>query len=297
MSKWWCKLHRIMGTKLFMSTSFHLQTDGLTERTNRSIEQILRATIKSDQLDWVKKCPMIEFAINSSISSATGLVPFEINNGYMPVVMKEVRDNDRTPPGVRSFAQNAVKNMTLAHDALIETRVFQKTYADKKRRKEPEIKEDEFVYLSTKNITMPKDRASKLVPKYIGPYRVVKAIPEILNYVLELPAELTKRRIHPRFHVSLLRLHYPNDDALFLNRERAEPYDFSAPDDAEWFVDEIVGHRWKGRNVEFLVKWNMGDSTWEPLGNCNELTALYQYLMLMNIKEWKELMKRVMKMS
>ena len=187
--------------------------------------------------------------------------------------------------------------MTLAHDALIETRVFQKTYANKKRREEPEIKEDKFVYLSTKNITMPKDRASKLVPKYIGLYRVVKAIPEISNYVLELPAELTKRRIHPRFHVSLLRPHYPNDDALFPNRERAEPYNFGTPDDAEWFVDEIVGHRWKGRNVEFLVKWNMGDSTWEPLGNCNELAALDQYLMLMNIKEWKELTKRVTKMS
>jgi hypothetical protein len=187
--------------------------------------------------------------------------------------------------------------MTLAHDALIEVRVFQKAHANKKWHKEPEIKEDDLVYLSTKNITMPKDRANKLVAKYIGPYRVTRAIPENSNYVLELPAELTRRRIHLRFHVSLLRLHYPNDDVLFLNRERAEPYDFSAPDDAEWFVDEIVRHRWKGRNIEFLVKWNMGDSTCEPLGNCNELVALDQYLMLMDIKEWQELPKRVTKTS
>jgi hypothetical protein len=100
MSKWWCELHRIMGTKLLMSTLFHPQTDGLMERTNRSIGQILRATIKLDQLDWVEKCSMIEFAINSSISGATGLALFEINNGYMPIVIKEVKDNEQTPLGI-----------------------------------------------------------------------------------------------------------------------------------------------------------------------------------------------------
>jgi hypothetical protein len=49
--------------------------------------------------------------------------------------------------------------------------------------------------------------------------------------------------------------------------------------------------------VEFLVKWNLGDSTWEPLGNCSELAALDNYLMLMDVKDWKELPKRMMKMS
>jgi transposase InsO family protein len=92
-SKWWRELHRIIGTRLLMSTLFHPQTDGLTERTNRSIGQILRATIKPDQLDWVEKCPLIEFAINSSISGATGLALFEINNGYMPIIMKIVKDD------------------------------------------------------------------------------------------------------------------------------------------------------------------------------------------------------------
>jgi transposase InsO family protein len=99
-SKWWRELHRIMGTKLLMSTSFHPQMDGIMERANRSIEQIFRAIIDPDQRDWVKKSPLIEFTINSSINSAMGLAPFEINNGYMPVMMKEVKDNERTPPGV-----------------------------------------------------------------------------------------------------------------------------------------------------------------------------------------------------
>jgi hypothetical protein len=139
--------------------------------------------------------------------------------------------------------------------------VFQKHQADKRRREEPDIKVNDFIYLSTKNLAMPKGRASKLVPKFVGPYKVTKAMPSTSNYILELPEELAKRRIHTKFHVNLLRPHQPNDDVLFLNRKKAEPYYFGAPDGAEWYVDEIVGHKWKDRNVEFLVKWSLGDST------------------------------------
>jgi hypothetical protein len=196
-----------MGMRLLMSTSFHSQMDGTTERANRSIGQIFRAMIGPDQLDWVEKSPLIEFAINSSISSTMGLALFEINGRYMPVMMKEVKDNERTPLGIRSFVQTTIRNIALADDTLIEAWVFQKAHTDKRWHNEPEIKEDDLVYLSMKNISMPKGRASKLVPKYIGPYRVMKAIPSTSNYELELPMELIHRRIHPRFHMSLLRPH------------------------------------------------------------------------------------------
>jgi len=81
--KWWHELHRIMGTKLLMSTSFHPQMDGATERANRSIGQMFWALIKPDQRNWVEKSPLIEFMINASIGNATGLTPFEINYRYM----------------------------------------------------------------------------------------------------------------------------------------------------------------------------------------------------------------------
>jgi len=50
-------------------------------------------------------------------------------------------------------------------------------------------------------------------------------------------------------------------DALFPSRRKVQPYDFSTPDETEWYVNKIIGHHWKGRNIEFLVKWNLGDST------------------------------------
>ena len=65
-----------------------------------------------------------------------------------------------------------------------------------------------------------------------------------------------------------------SNDALFPDRVHAEPYDFRAPDDSEWFVDEILGHRWKGKWLELQVHWSLGDTTWKPLTACKDLAAL-----------------------
>jgi len=93
---------------------------------------MFRALIKPDQRNWVEKSPLIEFVINVSIGNATGLAPFEINYGYMPAIMKEMRVTEKTPQGVKTFARNALKNMTLVHDMLIKDRIFQQRYANKK---------------------------------------------------------------------------------------------------------------------------------------------------------------------
>ena len=66
-----------------MSTTFHPQMDGATERANRSIAQILRTVVSNDQKDWSNKHLMVEFAINSSVNATTGYAPFELNHRYM----------------------------------------------------------------------------------------------------------------------------------------------------------------------------------------------------------------------
>jgi hypothetical protein len=255
--------------------------DGITERANRSITQILRVFVSSNQKDWVRFLALVEFAINSMINRASGMAPFEINYGFMPCMMHELPVTKRIPPGVRTFAMNALCNMAVVYDSIIAERVFQRHHVNKHRHGEPDIRQGELVYLSTKNLALSKGRASKLVPRYVGPYKVLCAYPESSNYDLELPNELKCRRLHQRFHVSLLRPHEPNDDALFPNRHYPDAYDFGAPDDTEWFVEKITAHRWKGRDIEFEVKWSLSDTTWEPLVNCNELAAIDAYLALL----------------
>ena len=66
-----------------MSTVFHPQMDGAIEQANRSIAQILRTVVSNDQKDWLSKCLMVEFGINSSVNTTMGYTPFELNRGYV----------------------------------------------------------------------------------------------------------------------------------------------------------------------------------------------------------------------
>ena len=94
------------------------------------------------------------------------------------------------------------------------------------------------------------------------------------------------------FHVALLRPHHPNDDALFPNRTLADEYDVGAPEDAEWLVDDIIGHQWKSKKLFLQVRWNLGDTTWEPVGTCQELEALDRYLALKAVTDWQQLPRK-----
>ena len=78
-STFWQTLHSLIGTEIRMSSSFHPQTDGSTERANRTIGQMLRMCISPDHRNWVNKLPAIEFAINSARSESTGYTPFLLN--------------------------------------------------------------------------------------------------------------------------------------------------------------------------------------------------------------------------
>ena len=115
------------------------------------------------------------------------------------------------------ISNTALQNIADAHDAIIEARTFQTERTNKRRGKEPEITAGHLVYLSTKNLNLPKNRARKLCPKFIGPYKVMTANPETSNYTLELPVALQERQIVPTFHVGLLRPYYQSSNAEFPN--------------------------------------------------------------------------------
>jgi len=190
------------------------------------------------------------------------------------------------------FTEAALQNLTDAHDAIIEAHVFQTSRKNAHRKNEPEIVEGMLVYLSTKNLNLPKGKARKLCPKFVGPWKVTKAWPKTSTYELELSTALRERHIHPKFHVSLLRPYNASNDALFPNQMQPEPYNFGALDNQEWFVDEILGHHWDGRDLNLEVRWSLGDTTWEPLANCKDLAALNRYLELQGVKRPAQLARR-----
>src|ERR1700722_5340814 len=279
-----------------MSTAFHPQMDGATKRANRSVGQILRSVIQPNQSDWVDKIAIVEFAINSNISSSTGFAPFELNYGYLPTLIGGITTTENAKPGVCKFINQVINNLEEAHDAIIESRVRQTLQANRCRRADAPYNVGEQVYLSTDNLNLPKNRSRKLMPKYIGPYKITQSYPNESRYTLDLPPESKARRIHLSFHVSRLHTFNMNDDNLFPRREARAYYDFSKAEDNEWLVDEIIAHQWKGTKVSFLVQWNLGDTTWEPYSECKDLMALDRYLELLGIegKDWHNLPRKAL---
>ena len=230
---------------------------------------------------------MTEFAINSSVSDSTGFAPFELTYGAMPHIFQTAVS---TPfLRVKSFTKKALTNIAIAHDSIIANRTFQTHYANRYQSAEESLKEGDLVYLSTKNLNLPKHQARKLMPTFIGPYPIVRANPETSNYTLKLLLKLKIQNVHPTFHISLLKPHVPNDDNQFPSRDVQVYYDFGYGDEAEQEVDEILAHQWDSRALRLLVKWSSGDSTWEPLKSCDKLLALDEYLSIRGVTKPSQL--------
>ena len=173
-----------------------------------------------------------------------------------------------------------------AHNSVIGARIKQTRNANRKRQEVP-FNEGDFVYLSTKNITFAKGLARKFIPKYIGPYKIIRDFGN-QSFRLELPMHLRKRGIHDVFHASLLRIHVPNDDRLFPGRMDTQLGDGPNTED-EWAVDRIRSHAGIGEGSVFEILWKSGDVTWMPFYQIRHLQALETYLELMGVENASKL--------
>jgi hypothetical protein len=118
-STFWEHLHQLLGTQLRMSSAYHPQTDGATERVNRTVTQMLRQCINNKQTDWVSKLPAIEFAINSARSESTGYASFFLNSGRMPRPMIWDSAPKTEYPSIWNFALQKKLALMSAHDSIL----------------------------------------------------------------------------------------------------------------------------------------------------------------------------------
>jgi hypothetical protein len=284
-SIFWSRLHKLIGSKLRMSSAYHPQTDGATERANRTVTQMIRQCIHPNQKDWVTKLPAIEFAINSARSASTGYAPFFLNFGRMPRSMIWNDAASTEFPAIRDFAMQKKLALMAAHDSILAARVKQTRDANKKRQNLP-FQTGDLAYLSSKNISFPKGLARKLIPKYLGPYKIIQDFGNS-SFKLELPYHLKKRGVHDVFHASLLRIHVPNDDRLFPGRMDTQVVGDTWDD--EWAVDHIKSHSGSKTDATFEIQWKSGDVTWLPYYQITHLQALTDYLGLLGVKQISKL--------
>ena len=128
------------------------------------------------------KIPMVEFAINSSISKSTRYVPtLQGILDQVPITLK---------PGVREFANQVHRYLMEAHDSVIAAQVRQTFHANKQRWEEPLYNPGDRVWLLAENLMMLKGHVWKLMPKFTRPFVVQQADQDHSNYMLELPPEM-----------------------------------------------------------------------------------------------------------
>ncbi|SDA08541.1 BZ3501_MvSof-1269-A2-R1_C30g00070 [Microbotryum saponariae] len=266
-SQFWRALQAKVGTVLRMSTAAHPETDGSSENRIKMVTQTLRIMVSSNHEAWASRLVEAEFALNSSVAVSTSLSAFEATYGYLPRRWPTDSWSVSDVPRAEAFARiRQLRNLDVT-DAIIGARLDQTHQANKHRRPDdPAFRTGSYVYLSTKNLAVPEGMKSKLLPRYIGPFRIRAAIPATSSYDLELPPAMS--RVHSRFHARLLRPYVENDAERFPGRDPAVLFveDVADAADNSAIPERIVRDRRNARgNRSFLVRW-IGrkdiDDTW-----------------------------------
>jgi hypothetical protein len=305
-SNFWRSLWSRLGTSLRLSSARSQSTDGQTERMIAVVEEILRTAINYSQDNWVEQLPAVEFAINNSESSATGMAPLFLEtgrHGLLPIdvcnagIMNTSECHELAAPvttrnckrkktgadsdtKVKQFAGRAATHLDRvraahqrARDALARARTRVLSTHDHKRR-DVKLTVGQKVWLSAAGITMPVDRdrpCAKLCPVYYGPYIIEEQISPV-SYRLKLPVQ---SKIHDVFHVMRLK------SASEVEFQGRKPKKLPAHEDETYDVHKILSDRTKYGKKEFLVRWtgySMHDSSWTRESDLSCDQKLKEYL-------------------
>jgi hypothetical protein len=273
----WRTLWKCLGTQLTMSTAFHPQTDGQTERANRTLEEMLRPYVDFHQTDWDDHLVAAELAFNSSKHASTGFTPFYLNHGHevmVPLDLALEAARIAPQPDAAARIQRLHRDLELAQRHLLIAQQRQAKHADRHRR-EVTFRVGDEVLLSTAHLKLlgNGDRTAKFTYKYIGPFKI-KRVVNNNAYELELPPQL---QIHPVLNVSRLKA-YHDGRVEFPLRTRVDtrpPPATTSSDGDEYEVESILAKRGSGARAQYLVRWRgwpTWEATWERFKNLEGAT-------------------------
>ncbi|GJY84723.1 putative reverse transcriptase domain-containing protein, partial [Tanacetum coccineum] len=197
---------KALGTDVSMSTAYHPETDGQSERTIQTLEDMLRACVIDFGKGWVKHLPLAEFSYNNSYHASIKAAPYEALYGRKcrsPVCWAEVGEAQLTGP---ELIQETMENIVLIKQRMQATQDRQKSYADQNRKPiDFEVRDRVMLKVSPWKGVVRFGKRGKLNPRYVGPFKVLAKVGKVA-YRLELPPELS--RVHHTFHVSNLKKCY-----------------------------------------------------------------------------------------
>ena len=273
-SGYWASFCYHLVVRRNMSTAFHPQTDGQTERTNQTLECYLRCFTNYAQDDWVQLLPSAEYVHNNHVNESTKSTPFQLVLTFTPTIRMRGADEAQDKPGENPHGKEDAMRFEQARQASLDLRkeaqARTKAAYDKKRIHQS-FKEGERVLLSSKFIRKNIPYA-KLFDRFIGPFPVQRKVGENA-YELKLPPKYG--RMHYTFHVSLLE--------RYVRREgEATPEPVDIDGEEQWEVDRITSSKETEDGTLFLVRWKgypESESTWQTradLVNAQEKLQEYE---------------------
>jgi len=202
-SRFWEKFHSEMGRQLKFSTTFHPLTDGQSERTIQTLEDMLRAYIIDFGGSWDQYLPLAEFSYNNSFHSSIGMPPYELLYGRKCRTLVCWGEVGHKAIASTDIVLDTTQRNKLVRERLVTAQSRHKSYTDR-QRSDLEFQVGDYVLLKVSPWTgvIRYRKRGKLGPRYIGPYKIIARVGKVA-YRLELPDEL--RPIHNTFHVSQLR--------------------------------------------------------------------------------------------
>jgi hypothetical protein len=215
------------GTKLKTSSAYHPQTDGLTERYNRTLEQALRMYVQPNSHSWDKHLAMCEFSINNSHNDSIGCTPFFLNYGFNPRTPVTFDLKNSHEQSSKDFLINLKQLEKHALQCLQRSQEYMRTQFNK-HHKFKEFAVGDYVLLKTTHLKFPGPK--KFIPRYVGPFQILHKV-GISAYHLQIPSTW---KIHPVFHISLLR-------PYFFSKDVPVPHPPQQLIDA-YQVQSIIGH-------------------------------------------------------
>ena len=234
---------------------------------NRVLQDMLRHYVSAQRDDWDQHLAAAEFAINNADHASTGFSPFALVYGRAPRVPFEApagqpRPADSPVKAVAELRARLEADLKRAKQLLNDAKSRQKHYADGKRS-DLSFQPGDMVLLNTKNIRLKGPSSRKLTPKWLGPFAVESVINPVA-YKLALPSSM---RIHPTFHVSLLKPYHTS------GRVQPPPPPVEVDEDGgQWFaIESVLDHRVvrRGRKEtrEYQIRWQgygPDHDSWEP---------------------------------
>ncbi|GKB92553.1 putative reverse transcriptase domain-containing protein [Tanacetum coccineum] len=253
-----------LGTNLDMSTTYHPQTDGQSERTIQILEDMLRARVIDFGSSWDRHLPLVEFLYNNSYHASIKAAPYEALYGRKcgsPVCWSEVGDSQLTGP---ELIRETTEKIIQIKNRLLTAHSHQKSYADR-RTKPLEFEVGDMVLLKVspwKGIVH-FGKHGKLSPCYIGPFRILARVGPVA-YTLELPAEL--KGIHNTFHVLNLKKCLAEGDIVVPMNEIQLDDKLHMIEEPVEVVDREVKRLKQSQIPIIKVRWNSQrgpEFTWE----------------------------------